>query len=268
MANTTETFQITAEQAELYESRFVPAIFGEWAPHLVDAAGLAPGMTVLDVACGTGIVARTAAERLGGSGRVVGLDRNDAMLVVARRLRPDLEWRQGDAASLPFPDGAFDAVLCQSALMFFPDREAALREMGRVAAAGGTVAVQVFDQLAAQPGYGPFVEVAARHAGPEALSLLGAYWVHGDLDVLAGRFASAGLRVATTRTRLGAVRFSSVDEFVATEVYSTPLAGRIDERVYGRILEDSREALARFRTGSGVEVPIRGHLVTAHPTGR
>ena len=137
----------------MYESQFVPALFAEWAPHLVEAGGVAPGQAVLDVACGTGVVARAAADRMGGLGRVVGLDLNEGMLTVAGRLRPDIEWRQGDAAALPFAPGSFDVVLCQSALMFFPDRAGALREMARVVTAGGTVAVQVWDQLEAQEGY-------------------------------------------------------------------------------------------------------------------
>ena len=91
----TDTFQISLEAAELYEARFVPAIFAEWAPLLADLAGVRRGQAVLDVACGTGIVARTVADRLAGDGRVVGLDLNDAMLAVARGVRPDLEWRQG-----------------------------------------------------------------------------------------------------------------------------------------------------------------------------
>ncbi|HEX2072320.1 MAG TPA: methyltransferase domain-containing protein, partial [Geodermatophilus sp.] len=165
---TTERFQIPLGAAELYEARFVPAIFAEWAPLLATVAGVRPGQAVLDVACGTGIVARTVADRLGGTGRVVGVDLNEAMLTVARRVRPDLDWRPGDAADLPFPDGSFDAVLCQMALMFFPDRTAALREMARVARPGGTVAVVVPASLDAQPAYRPFVEMAARHAGPEA----------------------------------------------------------------------------------------------------
>ncbi len=70
----TERFQLSTEAAELYEARFVPAIFAEWAPRLVDIADVRPGHAVLDVASGTGIVARTVADRLGGEGRVVGLD--------------------------------------------------------------------------------------------------------------------------------------------------------------------------------------------------
>jgi ubiquinone/menaquinone biosynthesis C-methylase UbiE len=260
----TETFQLSVAAAEAYEARFVPALFAEWAPPLVELAGVAPGQAVLDVACGTGIVTRTAADALRGQGRVVGLDLNEAMLAVARRVRPDLDWRQGDAAALPFPDGAFDTVLCQMALMFFPDRARALGEMGRVVAPGGTVAVVVPGQLASQPAWGPFVAMVARHAGPEALSLLSTYWACGDLAQLRALVESAGLDVTATRTRLGTARFDSVDAFVATEVESTPLIDRISQAVYARIREDAREVLRTFTTPAGrVEAPLEGHLVTA-----
>src|SRR5262245_23631955 len=114
----TETFQLPLEAAEAYEAMFVPAFFAQWAPLTCAAAGVASGQDVLDVACGTGIVARTAAEVVGPAGSVVGVDLNESMLVVARRIRPDLDWRQGDAGRLPVADASFDAVLCQMALMF------------------------------------------------------------------------------------------------------------------------------------------------------
>lgn len=264
MSGPVEAFQIPIEAAELYEARFVPAIFGEWAPYLVEAAGVAPGQSVLDVACGTGVVAREAAKRVGENGKVVGVDRNPAMLAVARRLRPDIEWREADAAELPFPDNSFDVVLCQAALMFFPDVARALGEMARVVKPEGLIAAHVWGRLESQPGYGPFVEVAARHAGPEAVQLLGAYWVLGDLRKLTELFDSAGLRVTGTDTRLGTARFDSIDELVRTEVESTPLVERISDETYRSILEDSREALAKFRTDDDrIEMPIEGHLITA-----
>jgi SAM-dependent methyltransferase len=259
----TETFQISTEQAELYEARFVPAIFAEWAAPLLDAAGVGEGHTVLDVACGTGILARTAAARVGPSGKVVGLDLNDGMLKVARRLRPDLEWQRGDAAQLPFPDDTFDAVLCQSALMFFPDATRALSEMGRVCVAGGTVGVQVYSSLEEQPGYGPWIEMVARHAGPEAMSLLSTYWVHGDLDMLSRRFETAGLDITAVHTRMGTARFGSVPDLVLTEIASTPLIDRITDEIQRRILAESYEVLGQFRTDSGVDLPLAGHLVIA-----
>jgi len=264
MTGPVQTYQLSVEAAEAYEERFVPALFADWAPHLVEAAGVAPGQAVLDVACGTGVVARAAADRMGGRGRVAGADLNEGMLAVAGRLRPDLEWHRADAADLPFEDGSFDAVLCQAALMFFPDRVGALREMGRVAAAGGTVAVQVWDQLEAQAGYGDLYAAFARHLGPEAAELDGAYWALGDLALLGSLFEAAGLTVTGTRTRVGTVRFGSAAEAVATELDATPLAAGIDQDTRRRVLEAGAAAMAPFVVDGGrVELPIRGHLVTA-----
>ena len=263
MANT-ETFQLSLAAAEAYEAKFVPALFAEWAPLVVQAGGVAPGHVVLDVACGTGVVARQAAACAGEAGRVVGVDVNEAMLAVARRTSAEVEWRPADAARLPFPARTFDAVLCQAALMFFPDRRQALGEMRRVAADDGTIAVQVWASLDAQPAYAPLVAVAARHAGPEAVELLGSYWVLGDLDRLGELFAAAGLAVTRMQTHVGTARFDSIDELVAIEVESTPLIERLDAATYGAIRADAREALAAFETGAGtVEVPIVGHIVTA-----
>ena len=263
MTSSVETFEISLEGAELYETKFVPALFAQWAPLLVEAAGVRSGQSVLDVACGTGVAARAAADRMGGEGKVVGLDLNESMLTVARRLRSDIEWRRGDVAALPFPDDSFDVVLCQSALMFFPDPGGALREMQRVAASKGTVAVQVYGTLESQPAYGPWVDLVARLAGPEATDLLSTYFVHGDLDALGALFEAAGLEISAIRTHLATVRFDSIDQFVRTEVEATPLRARISDEVYARILEDSRELLNRYAPSDGVEVPIEGHIVTA-----
>ncbi len=262
--STGQAFQLSTGAAESYERTFVPAMLAEWAEYLVDAADIAPGQAVLDIACGTGIVARTVSDRVEGVGRIVGLDLNEGMLAVARRIRTDLEWHHGDAGDLPFPTGSFDVVLCQAGMMFFPDRVKALREMGRVATAGGTVAVQVWGRLESQPGYGPFAETTARHAGPEAMDVVRSYFSLGDLDVVIGLFGEAGLTVSRTETRLGTVRFGSIEELVRAEIDSSPLVDRIDDDVYARIIEDCRQALAEFATTNGkAEVPLEGHVVAA-----
>lgn len=259
-----ERFEVSTEAAEVYEARFVPAIFAEWAPLLVDLAAVRPGQRVLDVACGTGIVARTVADRLAGDGRVVGVDLNEAMLAVARRVCPDLAWQQGDATALPFPDRSFDVVLCQMALMFFPDRTAALREMARVTHAGGTVALCVPAALEDQPAYGPFVTMAVEHAGPEARKLLGTYWACGDLHRLEASVAAAGLVAIDSRTHLGTAFFDSPEALAATEVEGSPLARLITREVYDRIRAGVREVLAPFTRADGtVAAPLRGHLLAA-----
>ncbi len=259
---TIDRFQITDAQAEQYESSFVPALFAQWAPWLVEAAGLQEGQTVLDVACGTGVVAREAADR--GAGPVVGLDLNESMLAVARRIRPDIEWRRGDAAELPFADDSFDVVLCQAAMMFFPDPDRALREMARITVAGGSLVVQVFASLGDQPAYGPLVDVVGRYAGSDARELMGTYWRLGDLDDLHRQIAAAGLEISSSHTRVGTARFPSIDALVTTEVGSTPLIDRIDEATYEQIRAEAGRALMGYVEADGsAAVPIRGHVIAA-----
>lgn len=257
-----ETFQIPLEVAETYESRFVPALFADWAPHVVELGDVAPGQSVLDVACGTGVVARTAAQRVGPDGRVVGVDANPAMLTVAERVCPGVELRHADAAALPFEAATFDVVLCQMALMFFADREAAVREMRRVVTPEGTVVIMVPSSLDAQPAYKLLVELAASHAGPEAVAMLSAYWACGDLDELLATVRTAGLEVLSTRTRMGTARFASIDEFVAVEVESTPVRERLSDGEYDTLRREANTVLAGFITAEGTaEIPIEGHLV-------
>jgi ubiquinone/menaquinone biosynthesis C-methylase UbiE len=259
-----ETFQIPLETAEMYESRFVPALFADWAPHVVDMGDVSAGHSVLDVACGTGIVARTAARRVGPGGRVVGVDLNQAMLTVAERVCPGVELRQADVASLPFDDATFDVVLCQMALMFFPDRTAAIREMGRVLAPDGTVVIMVPSSLDAQPAYRLLVDLAARHAGPEAVAMLGAYWACGDIDELLDTTSSAGLEPLSTRTRMGTASFDSIDEFVSVEVESTPVRERLTDDEYATLRSEANRVLAPFVDTDGrARIPIEGHLVAA-----
>lgn len=117
--------------------------------------------------------------------------------------------------------------------------------------------------LAASTGYARFTEVAARHAGPEAVNLLSAYFVLGNLDDLVALFAAAGLEVTATRTRLGAARFASIDEFVTTEVEASPLIERLDDTTYRRIRDDAQDALQPFVTTTGIEVSLEWHLVAA-----
>src|SRR5215217_2196534 len=108
--------QVNGNAAEVYERQLVPVMLAPWALKLIDLAEVRPDMHVLDVACGTGVVTRLAAERVGSTGRVVGLDINAAMLSVARRLVPvgaaDVEWLEASALEIPLPDAAFDVVLC------------------------------------------------------------------------------------------------------------------------------------------------------------
>jgi ubiquinone/menaquinone biosynthesis C-methylase UbiE len=139
--NSQQQWRFVGSIPENYERYLVPSIFGPWAEDLVEMAALRRGERVLDIACGTGIVARTAARKLAGSGSVVGLDLSAPMLAAARAAAAAegmaVEWWEGSAVKLPLADAAFEVVFCQQGLQFFPDRVSALREMYRVLTPGG-----------------------------------------------------------------------------------------------------------------------------------
>jgi SAM-dependent methyltransferase len=155
--------QITAAKA--YEEFFVPALFGEWAPRVAAAVRIRTGDHVLDVACGTGVLAREAASQVGPSGFVAGVDTSAGMLAVARTVAPRIEWREDKAEALPYPDQRFDAVVSQFGLMFFSDRRRALTEMQRVLKRGGRLAVAVWASLDSSPAYAAEVDLLEHMAG-------------------------------------------------------------------------------------------------------
>jgi SAM-dependent methyltransferase len=260
----TNTFQLTREQAQAYEDLFVPALFGQWAPQLVDCARMRRGQSVLDVACGTGVVARAARDVVGPGSRVVGIDLNPSMLEVAQDASPNLEWVLGDAEDLPFADAEFDVALCQSALFFFSDPGRAVTEMARVVVPGGVVALQTYAPLDEQPAYGPFVELVAEHAGAEARVLLGTYWSQGDVDRLLGLTSTAGLSLLESRSSLGVAVFPSASAVADTEIRATPLAEQITPETYAAVVAGTEELLAGYADESGaVRVPIKATLVAA-----
>lgn len=256
--------QIAAATA--YEEFFVPAVFQEWAVRMVDAAHIQPGQRVLDVACGTGILARTAAARVGPTGFVAGLDRNPGMLTVAARLAPGIEWRQGRAESLPYAAQSFDAAVCQFGLMFFTDRRQALQEMERVLVPGGRLAVAVWDALEQIPAYAIEIDIIQRHAGPRAADPLRAPFVLGDRQLLASLFSSAGMAAADITTTPGLGRFPSIRSMVEADVRGwLPLTGVVlTEEQIEPILAEAEEALSAYVAADGTAVfDSPAHIVTA-----
>jgi SAM-dependent methyltransferase len=186
------------------------------------------------------------------------------MLEVAARIRPEIEWCEGDASELPFPGESFDGVLCQSAVFFFPDVDRAFSEMGRVVRRGGVVAIQTYAALVDQPAYQEFDAIVRRIAPGEALDLLDTYWSMGDLAGLCAALQRAGLGIVETRTTVGTVRYGTVENLVATEIRGTPLADRLSESQIDQILAECAAILNPFISPEhGLEMPITSHLVAA-----
>lgn len=256
--------QLSATVAEVYESFFVPALFAEWPDRVLAAAGVGKGQRVLDVACGTGILARSALAWVGAGGQIVGLDLNQGMLDVARRKAPMLEWRQGRAEMLPFAAESFDAVVSQFGLMFFQDRAAALREMIRVLRPGGRLAIAVWGALDATPGYAAMVDLLVRLFGEDMANGLRAPYNLGDIHVLRAELHAAGLPRATIVTESGMARFPSIDDWVYTDIRGWVLSDRLDDIQFQRLLESARHDLNGFVGADGsVAFAAPAHIVTA-----
>jgi len=254
------TGQLVDSAAEVYERFFVPALFAEWPSRVLDAAGVARGHRVLDVGCGTGLLARAAADRVGVGGAVVGVDPNPGMLAVARRTE-GVEWREGRAESLPFEDRAFDAVVSQFALMFFEDRVAGLREMARVARPGGAVVVAVWDTLERTPGYLEMAAILREVLGDEAAESLRAPYSLGEVDALRALFAAAELGEPAVETVEGTARFDSIEAWLHTDIRGWTLAGTVGDADYARLLDLATERLDRFVGEDGrVSFPAPAHL--------
>jgi ubiquinone/menaquinone biosynthesis C-methylase UbiE len=237
--------QVTRSAADVYEEFFVPALFAPWPAPVAQAAAIAPGQDVLDVACGTGVLAREAALRVRPGGTVTGLDRNDGMLAVARRKAPEIEWRQGQAEALPFADDRFDAVVSQFGLMFFEDRVLALAEMWRVLKPGGRLAVAVWDALERTPGYAAMTALLQRLFGERIADALRAPYALGDPESLAALATQAGIPAEIT-TRRGTARFPSIEAWVHTDVKGWTLADMIDESQYRLLQQEAPRALQLF----------------------
>ncbi len=261
--------QVAASAAEIYETFFVPALFGEWPPRVLEAAGVEAGDAVLDVACGTGVLAREASRVVGPDGSVVGLDVNEGMLAIARQKAHDVDWRLGPAESLPFPEATFDRVVSQFGLMFFEDPTQAIAEMSRVLRPGGVIAVAVWDTLEATPGYAVMAQILDDLFGPKAARSLQAPYALGDKKKLASLFAAAGTENATIRTVVGTARFASIESWIYTDIKGWTLADIIDEEGYERLRRYAPKKLGRFVLPDGsVEFDAPAHIVTAGFSGR
>ena len=253
--------------ARAYESLHVPALFEQWSLRMLDAAGVEPGHRVLDVACGTGVLARAAVSRVGPTGHVAGVDPGYGMLAVARELAPDVEWQEAVAESLPFPDQSFDAAVSQFGLMFFSDRPQALREMLRVLKPGGRMAVAVWDRLENSAAYPVEVEVLARLAGEAAADALRAPFVLGDKDALVALFEGAGVASVTVETAHGTARFPAIKTMVEADLRGwLPVMGvSLSEAQIQRVLEEAETALAEYVTAEGdVVFDSPAHIVTGY----
>ncbi len=243
--------QVTSTAAEVYDEFFVPALFGEWGPRVVSAAQLRPGMRVLDVACGTGVLAIEAAKATSPGGAVVGVDINPGMLAVARGKSGDVQWREAPAEALPLDAGTFDAVVSQFGLMFFEDQRASIAEMWRVLRPGGRLVAAVWDSLENSPGYAAITSLLARLFGDNVAALLRAPFSLGDPDALRSLLGAAGISDSEVQQLRGEARFPSIRAWMHTDVRGWTLSEEIDDAQFETLVSEAEKELSHFVTADG-----------------
>ncbi|MGW9368919.1 class I SAM-dependent methyltransferase [Streptomyces xanthophaeus] len=265
----TSGFQLADSSPGRYE-RHVAPVMVPFVEALVEAVDLVAGSSVLDLACGTGFVARCAALQVGPGGRIEGVDLNEGMLAAAaaclRKVRPEIVWRQASADALPFGDGVFDAVACQQGAQYFPDLEAALGEAARVTRAGRRVGATVWAPLDRSPYFEAQASAIGEIAGAEAAASYADAFAC-SAERLAQAFRTAGLRKVEAREVVIAIRLPDLADFAAGFLSALPWGQSLAEadpdglalagRSICRVLGDRMEA------DGSVTVPFTSTLVTA-----
>jgi ubiquinone/menaquinone biosynthesis C-methylase UbiE len=238
---------------ENYERYFVPVIAGPFAHDLIADAALRPGERVLDVACGTGVVSRLAAERVGAGGSVAGLDLNATMLDVARTVpapaAPPIRWYESTAESMPLPDGAFDVVLCQLGLQFIDDKAATLREIHRVLAKGGRVLVSVPPPT----DFFGVLDAAFARRIPNAAAFVRAVFSLNDPAEVERLFRGAGFQDVGVRQYTKTIRLPAPRDFLWQYVQYTPLAALLADADHGLLESLERDVVEGWQPWTTAE---------------
>jgi ubiquinone/menaquinone biosynthesis C-methylase UbiE len=252
---------------EMYEQHLVGPLFRPWAQALIERARPVAGERVLDIACGTGIVARLA-QQLVGEGNVVAVDISPPMLSVARRIAPNIDWREGSAEALPIGEREqFDLVFCHQGLQFFPDRPAAVQEMRRVLAPGGRLVIGVWRSIEENPFYHDAYQAAQRQLG----SFTDQRHAFGDPAALEKLLAGAGFRDIRVEPMTLPIQFQDGPAFVRMNsmalVGMSPAAKQMGDaeraRLLSAVVEDTNRAAAPYMKGNALSIEMASNIATA-----
>jgi ubiquinone/menaquinone biosynthesis C-methylase UbiE len=244
--------QVIQSAAEIYETFFLPALFAQWPERLADCAQIKSGQRALDVACGTGVLARHLATRVGEETLVSGLDINAGMLAVAQQQSLNIHWQQGEVEHLPYQDHEFDAVFCQFGLMFFNDRRRAIQEMRRVLRPQGQLVIAVWDSLENTPGYAAITELLQQLFSDEVANEIRAPYTLGDRQMLTALFESAGVTDMEITTHQGIARFKSINDWIYTDIKGWTLADKLNDEQFKLLLKHAHKTLQTFTDANGV----------------
>lgn len=255
--------------AEGYEKYLAPML-SKWTEDLFEKAGLEAGHEVLDIACGTGIAARLAADKVGTSGEITGVDVDADMLTVARSVSArdgvSITWVEADAIELPFNEQSFDVLLCQQGLQFIDEPVEALQQMYRVLRSGGRVALSVWGSLEQSPGYQALGKAMAKHLGEQQAQVNSVPFSMGEAGSLRSLLKGAGFSDVEIDTSTREVRFPSPREFFRREVVSW-LAGAFGEPTADErraVVAELEQSLESYIDSEGLAFPMEVLIASGH----
>ena len=263
-----KTFQLQGNAPQIYEDQQVPSLFRPLAELTLRHVDVPEGSRVIDVACGTGIVGRLIAEKAGKSGSVVGVDLNAGMIEVAIQNSPvtgaPLEWRQGDVNALPFSDASFDIAFCQQGLQFFPDKLAALTELRRVLAPGGSMIMTVWSEI--PPLQAARADALAKYVGAEVATTSLApfsFRHHDEINALVGGagFKKIEMKILVVETSIGSGA-EAIRGGLAGQPYASDVA-KLDRVKEAALVKEIEDALEQYRVDDGLVIPQETHLILA-----
>jgi ubiquinone/menaquinone biosynthesis C-methylase UbiE len=267
----TSAWPLNGTAPEAYERYIVPAWMGAWTKTLIDSARVGPGDQVLDVACGTGIVARQSARLVGENGNVSGLDADQNMLLTAKSIADceglsTIEWHHGDAVGIPVETGKYSAVLCQQGLQFFSDRQQALKEIHRILIPGGRLALSIWRSIDRCPFLAILADVLGNYIGTEYTAAFYSSCSLSDREELRSLLSAAGFQDINIRLEVQVSRFPSVEEFIPGYISVFPFVQQIKEMSpdnQKKLLNDIKDSLQVFLDDNGLAAPMESHIVTA-----
>jgi SAM-dependent methyltransferase len=256
--------------ADNYARYLAPAVLSVWAIETLQHVQARPNDTVLDVACGTGVVTFDLAQLVGLNGRVVGVDTDRAMLAIAERIRQarsmnQVQLREMDAQALKYPDGVFDHVVCQHALMYFNDKPKAIREMMRVLSHGGRMVITGYGARANTPHEAVLADVL-RAVLPEEPSYLDTIFSMGERGQIESVLRDAGLRGMAVIERVNRKAiFPSAEAYWQGVVLGRPISRLISDLPAAIAAAVKAEVLTRLRPYKEQQryvCPMEGIIVT------
>lgn len=263
-------WQLAREAAERYEQILVPAILGPAARALVEWSALREGDTVLDVGSGTGAAARYAAEVVGSSGRVIGIDVNAGMIEVAKSLAPirgaAIEWHEKSAYELPLNDQTVDVVLSAQTLQFLKDRGSALSEKHRVLKPDGRVTISLWSDIEENPYFNVLVDAVSKHIGKETAAGLQAIFSTSDAGEIGALLKTAGFTGIDMTIKQLELELPNLTDFVPRHISATPMAAGFNaagQAAQQAVVQEVAEQLALYEANGGVVVPFVMHLAMA-----